>query len=105
MSGQRPKRFRKVQVLATLDLLDEKDLGKSVAEDQENAFDWESSNSKEELSSEDGIENAPYLFATSDATTLPMTSNSDQSPVSSNPSKVDRKQWKRQQTAELNWHL
>ena len=41
---------------------------------------------KEELSSEDEIENAPDLSVTSDATTLLVMPNSDQSLVSSNPS-------------------
>ena len=55
MSGQRPKRFRRAQLLATLNLLHEKDLGGSDAKDQENASDWELSVSEEELSSEDEI--------------------------------------------------
>ena len=45
---------------------------------------------EEELSSKDDIENAPNLSATSDTTTIPATSNSNQSPVSSNPSIAGR---------------
>ena len=56
---------------------------------------------EEELSRKDDIENAPNLSAASDATTIPVTSNSNQSPVSSNPSIADRTT-KRQQTTELN---
>ena len=45
---------------------------------------------EEELSSKDNIENASDLSATSDATTIPVTSNNNQSLVSSNPSIADR---------------
>ena len=58
--------------------------------DQENASGRESSVSEEELSSEDEIENAPELSATSDAITLLMTSNSDQSSINSNSSRANR---------------
>ena len=61
MSGQRPKRFGRAQVLATLSLLDEEDSGGSGAEDQENTSDWELFVSEKELSSKDEIENAPNL--------------------------------------------
>ena len=82
----------------------EKDSGKSDAEDQENNFDWDLSVSEEELSKEDEVEIAPNLSATNDATTttLIVTSNSDQSPVSLNPTVVDRTAVKRQQRTELN---
>ena len=64
-----------------LTLLHEKDSGECDADDQEKAPNWESFVSKEELSSEKEIEKAPGFSATSDATTLPITSKSDQSPV------------------------
>ena len=53
MSGQRPKRFRRPQVVAMLNMLDEKDSGRNDAKDQENNCGWELSVSEEELSSED----------------------------------------------------
>ena len=90
MSGQRQKRFRRVLVLATLNLLNEEYSGASDAEDQENASDWKLSVSEEELSIKDDTENAPDLFPTSDATTLPVTSNSDQSLFTSNARIADR---------------
>ena len=77
MFGHRPKRFTIAQVLATLNFLNEEYLGGSEAEDQKNVSDWELTVSEEELSSEDDIENAPDLFATSDATAIPVTSNID----------------------------
>ena len=42
------------------------------------------------MSRKDEIENASDLSATSDATTIPVTSNNNQSLVSSNPSIADR---------------
>ena len=103
MSGQRSKRFRRAQVLAMLNMLDEEDSGRSDAKNQENNCYWELSVSEEELSSEDEVENVPNLCATNDAsTTLLVMSNSDLSAISSNPSIADRQQWKRQQTMELN---
>ena len=45
---------------------------------------------EEELSSKDEIKIAPDLSVTSDAITLTVASNRDQSPVSSNPSIADR---------------
>ena len=42
------------------------------------------------MSRKDEIENAPNLSAASDATTIPVTSNNNQSLVSSNPSIADR---------------
>ena len=89
MSGQLPKMFKRAQILATLNLLDEKDSGQSHAKDQENASCTEFSVSKEELRSEDVMKTASDISATSDATTLPVTSNGNQSPVSSNPSIAD----------------
>ena len=86
MAGQRPKRFRRAQVLATLNLLDDEDSGGNDAKDQENASDRELLVSEKERSSEDEIKNAPDLSATSDPTTFPLTFNSDQSLVRSNPS-------------------
>ena len=53
MSGQRPKRFRRPQVVAMLNMLDEKDSRRNDAKDQENNCGWELSVSEEELSSED----------------------------------------------------
>ena len=76
-------------MLTTLNLLNEEDSEGSEAESQKNASDWKLSISEKELSSKDEIENAPDLSGTSDATTLPVTSNSNQSPVSSNPSIFD----------------
>ena len=74
-----------------LNMLDEEDSGRSDAEDQENNCDWELAVSEEELSSEDEVENALNLSATNDAsTTFLVTSNSNQSPVSSNPSIAHR---------------
>ena len=64
---------------------------------------------EEEFGTEDEIESAPDLSATSDATTLSTTSNCDQSPVSSNPSceliEQIEQQWNRRQTIELNGRL
>ena len=72
-------------------MLDEEDLGRSDAKNQEKNCDWELSVLEEELSSEDEVENAPNLSATNDfGNTLLVTSNSNQSPVSSNPSIADR---------------
>ena len=79
-----------MQKLATLNLLDKEDSGGSDTEHQENAYDWELSVSKEELSSEDEAKNAPDLCSTSDTTTLPARPNSDLSPVSSNAVIADR---------------
>ena len=86
MSGQWPKSFIRAQVVAMLNMLNEEDSGRSNDKDQENNCNWEISVLEEELSSEDEVENA-----TNDASiTLLVTSNSDQSPVSSNPSITDR---------------
>ena len=41
MSGRRPKKFRRVLMLATRNLLDEEDSGGSDAVDLENTSDWE----------------------------------------------------------------
>ena len=51
-------------------------------------MDWELSASGEKLSSEDEIENVPDCLVRSDGI-LPAASNSDQLPVSSNPSIAD----------------
>ena len=67
MFGQWPKRFKRVQVVAMLSMLDAEDVGRSDAEDQENKCDLELSVSEEELSREDEVENAPNLSATNDA--------------------------------------
>ena len=72
-------------------MLIEEDSEGSYNEDQQNFFDWELSVSEEEVSSEDEIENALDLSATSDATTFPATSISNQYPISSNPSIANRK--------------
>ena len=68
MFDQWPKRLESAQVLATLNLLDEEDLGGNGAEDNENASDWELSVSEEDLRGKDEKENVPNLFVTSDAT-------------------------------------
>ena len=67
MFGQWPKRFKRVQVVAMLSMLDAEDVGRSDAEDQENKCDLELSVSEEELSRKDEVENAPNLSATNDA--------------------------------------
>ena len=57
-------------MLATRNLLDEEDSGGSDAVDLENTSDWKFSVSEEELSSDDKIENALHLSATTDSTNL-----------------------------------
>ena len=59
-----------------INLLNEENLEGTDAEDQKNSFDWLLSISEEELRSEDKIENPRDLSATSDVTSLPVTSNS-----------------------------
>ena len=76
--------------MATKNLLDEKELGKSDAKDQETVSNWELSVLEKELSSENDTEKAPNLSVTGDATTFLVTFNSDQFPVSSNLGKSDR---------------
>ena len=66
-----------MQLLATLNLLDEEDSGRKDPEDQENATGWDLSVLEEKLSSEDATEIAPDLSGTSDAITLSVTFNSD----------------------------
>ena len=86
----RSKKFRRAQVVAMLNILNEEDSGRSEAEGQKNNCDWELPASEEELSSEDEVENAPNLSATNDArTTFLVTSNSHQSLIYSNSSIAD----------------
>ena len=77
MSSQRPKKVWKSESACRAKFARWENSGGNDAEDQENISNWELSVLKEELSNENDTENAPDLSATSHATILSVTSNSD----------------------------